>query len=292
MDWRVKAAAFRLLSAMPFGSALLLQLQRRVTREVPRREPALHALLLAARRIQELYLEQVPPGSPSDRPFVEIGAGRDLAVALALRMLGIKKITCVDVSRLARLDLVQHAASYMAHALNHEEPSFRSWADVEAFGICYHAPAAFEDMTGQAQTFACFYSTEVLEHIPPEGLGSVLAHARNLLTADGVSIHSIDYSDHYARSDRNLSRFNFLRFSSAAWQNYNPDLHYVNRMRHSELVRCFVNAGFEIIFNQTTVTEPEEDILQDLAEEFKSFSIEDLFTQRSWIVGRAATAAA
>lgn len=287
MDWRVKAAVFRVLSALPFGSAVLLQLQKKVTREVPRRAVALDELLVAARKVLLLYLEHTHGAIAARANFVEIGAGRDLAVALALRMLGVPRIVCVDVTRLARVELVQHAANHLAGALGQPRPMLRSWSDIEAFGIEYRAPGRLEDLTVAGLRFACFYSTDVLEHIPPTGLASALKTSLALLAPQGVAIHAIDYSDHYARSHPGLSRFNFLTFSADAWHKYNPSLHYVNRLRHSEFVRIFRDAGYAITLDEPTAGAREPEILERLSSEFESFSHDDLFTQRSWIVATA-----
>jgi hypothetical protein len=288
MDWKVKAAVFRLLSVLPFGSAALLQLQKSVTHEVPRRAPALDELLLAARKVQLLYQQHAKGAISAGVEFVEIGAGRDLAVALALRMLGVSRIVCVDVARLARVELVQHAADHLARALGLPRPQFRSWGDIDAFGIEYLAPSRLEDVATAGRRFACFYSTDVLEHIPPTDLASMLSTSRGLLAPGGVAIQAIDYSDHYARSHAGLSRFNFLTFNAEAWRRYNPGLHYVNRLRHSEFVRLFRDAGYVIARNEPTVSAHDPDILQRLSSEFKSFDHDDLFTLRSWIVATSA----
>lgn len=287
MDWKVKAAVFRVLSALPFGSAVLLQLQKNVTREVPRRAVALDELLVAARKVLLLYLNHTDGAIAARAQFVEIGAGRDLAVALALRMLGVPHVVCIDISRLARVDLVQHAANHLASALGQPRPKLRSWSDIEAFGIEYRAPGRLEDLAAAGQRFACFYSTDVLEHIPPTGLASALKASLALLTPEGVAIHAIDYSDHYARSHPGLSRFNFLTFSAEAWHKYNPSLHYVNRLRHSEFVRILRDAGYEIALDEQTAGAPEPEVLKRLSSEFESFSHDDLFTLRAWIVATA-----
>jgi hypothetical protein len=40
---------------------------------------------------------------------------------------------------------------------------------------------------------ACVYSVSVLEHIPPDGIGEVIAAATELTAPDGCSIHAIDH---------------------------------------------------------------------------------------------------
>ena len=285
MNWKFKALVFRQLSKLTFGSDILFQLQKYGTREVPRRVEALDELLQAARKIFALYKENYQGLQTSDFAFLEIGAGRDLAVAIALRMLGIPKVYCLDVDRLARASLVEHASKYMAAALNYPVPQIKNWSDVEKFGIFYFAPSKLDDFTSLEQ-FTCFYSTDVLEHIPKSDLNEIIKRAAKMLPHGSLSIHGIDYSDHYARADQSLSRFNFLKFSDEQWKQYNPSLHYVNRLRHSEYVSFFKNSGFEIILDDPIIHAPEQEILMNLAPEFKSFEMDDLFARSSWIAAR------
>lgn len=275
MHWRTKAAIFRLLSAVPFGASAHFLLQRHVTKEWPRRPEVLDQLIVAARRL----LSHAPGAST----FIEVGAGRDLAVAIALRILGAERVTCLDIARLARLDLVQHAAEFLAARLGTASPCLRSWREVEAFGIEYVAPAYLEQI--QDRRFDCFCSVDTLEHVPPPQLESMLRHARTLLSQHGVAVHMVDYGDHYARGDR-LSRFNFLTFDSHDWAAYQSRFQYVNRLRHSQMVTVFERAGLEVVDTEPTRCAAEPSIVAHLAKEFKEFPLEDLFTLRALIKAR------
>jgi hypothetical protein len=84
MDWRLKALAFRLFD-FPGGTHAHYFLQRHVTRTWPRPAENLNSLAGIARRVVTFY-ERYIAGVP--RSALEIGAGRDLAVPLALRAIG------------------------------------------------------------------------------------------------------------------------------------------------------------------------------------------------------------
>src|SRR6186997_1582618 len=101
MDWRLKALAFRVLD-LPGGARAHYFLQRHVTRNWPRPAVTLDSLQGIARRVVEDHARHAG-GTPAS--VLEIGAGRDLAVPLALRRLGVAKVTTCDVQRLAKLDL-------------------------------------------------------------------------------------------------------------------------------------------------------------------------------------------
>jgi hypothetical protein len=216
--------------------------------------------------------------------FLEIGAGGDLAVAIGLRLLGVEHVTCVDVSRLARLPLVQHAAVHLSKQLGVSPPTFRSWGDVAAFGIDYFAPRRLQEAETPRRFIDCFYSVDTLEHIPQDDLESVLRQARELLVPNGVSIHLIDYSDHYARADNNVSRFNFLTFDESSWRQFNSRFQYVNRLRHSQYLQLFADASMNVIHVEPEISGVEEDILERLADPFKGMSNADLFTLRAMLV--------
>jgi hypothetical protein len=265
---------------MPFGNQIHYQIQRNVTKEWPRRQETLDDLLVAAR---QLFLDISTKIDVSSSSFVEIGAGRDLAVAVALRLMGVKKITCVDITFLAKPSLIYHAAQYMANKLGKPCPVIKNWNDVESFGISYAAPASLESLNLSEKSFDCFYSVDTLEHIPFEALRGIFAESSRILKSNGISIHFIDYGDHYLRGS-NISRFNFLTFTYNEWKPFNSKFQYVNRMRHSEYLNLFRCMGFSVVDEVPVIEAPETLIIDRLAPEFKEFTIDDLFTIRSKIV--------
>lgn len=276
MYWKTKAAIFRALKYCPFPQHLLYQLQRHGTHMWPRPPTALDELTAAARRIH------AAAAGRADQ-FLEIGAGRDLTVAIALRLMGVRRITCVDVTRLAKLPLIRHAAKHIASNLGKPAPIFETWHDLEAFGISYVAPASLTDAALPNASFDCFYSVDTLEHIPPSALTDTLIAARALLKPNGLSVHLIDYSDHFAR-DTDLSRFNFLTYDDKTWLPFNTRFHYVNRLRHSQVVALFNTSGFIITHAEPEVVEAQPAISEHLAPQFRSMDLNDLFTLRSLIV--------
>lgn len=277
MNWKLKARLFAALAALPFGSALHYRLQRHLTKEWPRRERPLGQLLVAAQRIHEAL------DGRRDH-LLEIGAGRDLAVAVALRLLGAGRITCIDVDRLARPELVAHAATFMAGRLGVPAPRLAGWADIEAFGIRYIAPTTLRRAGLPPGGFDGFYSVDTLEHIPPDDLREALAEAKRLVGPGGRFVHCIDYSDHYARGDDGLSRFNFLTYAEADWRPFNSRFQYVNRLRHSDYLRLFADAGLSLVRAEPDREPVQPAVLERLAPEFRRYEPADLFTIRAMIV--------
>jgi hypothetical protein len=268
MDWRLKALAFRALD-LPGGAHAHYFLQRHVTRNWPRRPSTLDSLAKIAQRTFDDYQRHA---NSHPETVLEIGAGRDLAVPLALIALGVKKVITTDVKPIAKIDLIAHAAAKLLPGA-----TIRSWADLEKTGIFYLAP---HRIVASDEKVQCSCSNEVLEHIPEEQLVTLLSALR--ATTTGITTHSIDYSDHYARSDGHVSRFNFLRFSDADWSKYNSGMQYVNRLRHSDYLRLFRQAGFTILEESSTLADPPADL--PIADQFRNYAPADLFALRGRVV--------
>lgn len=284
MYWKTKARVFRALSIVPMGDQIHYLLQRKVTKELPRRPEYIEDLLVAAQKLYDDVSCQLAVNLPDAR-FVEIGAGRDLAVAIALRMLGVGHVTCIDITRLAKLDLIQHAAKHMALLLDKPIPEIGTWESLENYGISYRAPNTLHEAELPTNSIDCFFSIDTLEHIPRERLVEILNESRRILKSNGISVHFVDYSDHYARGC-SLSRFNFLKFTAAEWAPYNSRFHYVNRLRHSEFLEIFNEQRFEIIAAAPDIEPAQNEILTALAPEFRGFTEQDLFTIRAKIIAR------
>lgn len=266
MDWRLKALAFRALE-LPGGAHAHYFLQRHVTRNWPRRDATLDALAGIARRVVADY-RAVKGSIPVS--VLEVGAGRDLAVPIALRGLGVQKVVSCDIERLAKLDLIQHAANRLGGR-------FETWEDLSRNGIDYRAPYCVGD---DGTRVDCSCSNEVLEHVPPDQLAVLLKALRAVTT--GLTTHSIDYSDHYARSDKKVSRLNFLRFSDSEWKPFNSGKQYVNRLRHSDYLQMFREAGFTILEESSVASEPPADL--KIAEQFRRYEPPDLFAIKGRII--------
>jgi hypothetical protein len=105
-----------------------------------------------------------------------------------------------------------------------------------------------------------------------------------LLKPGALQVHLIDYSDHFARGDDGLSRFNFLTYSDDEWRPFNSSFQYVNRLRHSEFLSLFREAGLTAIRIEADSVKPQQPVLDRLASQFRTFEVDDLFTTRAMVV--------
>ena len=133
-------------------------------------------------------------------------------------------------------------------------------------------------------------SNSTLEPIPAGILSSIFLEFRRIIRSDGFMSHHIDMKDHYATFDRNISDYNYLRYSDGLWNIIgNNRLHYQNRLRASDYQKLHQSTGFQIC----GVTEQKGVVDQlcsiGLAKRFQSYSEDDLSVLTTWIVSRPAS---
>lgn len=86
------------------------------------------------------------------------------------------------------------------------------------------------------------WSQAVLEHVRKADFLETLREMHRVLETHGVCSHRIDLTDHLGGS------LNNLRFSDRTWESafFSSSGFYTNRIRYSEMLRLFEEAGFDV----------------------------------------------
>jgi SAM-dependent methyltransferase len=251
--WKAKVALQHAFSGMPRGHELNYRFQRHVTRSLPISGELLAAgVELAVQHLAGLRKWSSLP--IEEGRFFEFGAGWDLHVPQALYCLGVSRQLEIDLGDFIRADLVveagarlgrpEFAASGFQRLPPREPVPFDAY--LEELGIDYRAPCDARQ-TGLASGSIDFItSTSTLEHIPPVDLARILDECRRIVNDDGALSFFVDYRDHYSYFDPRLSVYNYLKFDDRRWKRYNPGLQYQNRLRHSDYLALFRDAGFAV----------------------------------------------
>lgn len=287
MNWRLKCLAFHLLEIAPMGKNLHSILQKRVT---GRYYQKLTPNELSAYSFHtENFMSFTPSGVA-----LEFGAGRNLLTPLLLSRAGASRIHAFDLTRLATLEQVNDVILQLRNLLPGDWPTVASLEELlPAYRIQYHAPGDARN-TGLADKSVDFvYSTSTLEHIPATEIRQILSECKRLLSPQGVMSFIIDYHDHFGTADRNITRWNFYRYSRRAWNKYNPSNHYQNRLRHSDHEALF--AGMDLVVDLERRTIPdwaESELLRTaIAPDFARYSRQDLLTSNGHFILRSAAVA-
>lgn len=297
MKWWAKAIAQKILSYFPFGERVNYWLQRNITHTYPISEAELCWKCHDTIQYQQLY-ETYCQRSIADAHILEIGGGRDLCMPLAFHLLGANHLVVTDLYRQLKLDLLQNIFQRLSEQKEFTQKwkrsfPFRYIATLEALeqlGISYVAPV---DILGtncfQEKSFDLIYSFSTLEHLPQEELLPLFQKFYFLLKTDGVMIHTVNLEDHYAYTDKTLSPYHFLRYSSMTYRWINSSLHYQNRLRYSDYLAVFAKAGLDVCWQDCKHPTTEEIACFQkipLAQEFSSYPLEDLLVKQFTVVLR------
>jgi SAM-dependent methyltransferase len=302
VNWLLKAALQKAISALPNPEAANYVFQRRVTRSLPIGDAGVRRKFGRALRHFRVFDEHGPVRAPAEAVFYEFGAGWDLAVPLAYAALGGGRQVLVDIRPNVRLELVNATLASLARqreALAAEAdmelrdlgpPDLRGLDELEErFGIAYLAPRDARATGLPAASVDFVSSTNTLEHVPARDIAPILRECARLLRPDGVMSFRIDMQDHASYSDPRVSVYHFLRFSDRAWRLLTSDLGYQNRLRLPDYRRLFREAGLETLVE--SVAEPAREHLAalarvELAPRFRGYAREELAARALEVVVR------
>lgn len=267
MDWRAKAFAHTVFSAIPGGHRINYIAQRMITQSLPVPDERFTDVVVASKK----RFDQVRAllQKPVDRAtFYEIGAGWDLLIPLLHWSMGVERQIIVDVRPLTTAELVNDSIDRlgrMRRPVNlprrpvHRIRQGKVVEDLERwYGIRYIAPCDAKDTHLPTGSMDVVSSTNTLEHVPGQDVLPILKEAGRLLAPGGVLCLHIDHQDHYAFADPSISPFNFLRYSERTWAWMNPTLHHQNRLRHRDFLLLYEAAGFDLLHEETTGGRPED----------------------------------
>lgn len=307
MHWLAKSALQNAVGLLPNAEQVNYVMQQRLTKSLPRNfeEFVFHA---------EMGLEQwrlVLPLLPEERRatahFYEFGAGWDLIIPLTYWALGVERQTIVDISAHVRPELINHSVELFAERGDEIEerlgvplrrPDRRPVTTIEdvheRFGIEYLAPLDARATGLETGSIDVVTSTFTLEHVPGVDIPPIFRECARILRDDGVLSAVIDLKDHYSYFDKNLSAFNFLRYSPRLWSLLDTSLQSVNRVRYPEYLEMFAQGDLEIV-EDTPEPPTEQDVLDirrmPIAEAFVRFTPDELGVRSMRVVARPRSAA-
>lgn len=265
MNWKIKAFIQKVVALLParLGEPIYYLLQRKLG-NLRRVDP--FSRFEAGVKMAKLV--QKHGGEISDRQVLEIGTGWRVNTALALWLLGTDVVT-VDLNRFLKPELVSEDIRQLVAARGRVEAlvaplelrpdrwealvcvartGLRTIEDVWAAlpGITYLAPRDASRLKeyGEGYFYGSFtYAT--LEHIAPQTLQAIFLEVARLSDPQGLGVHMVDHSDHFAHADSAISSVHFLRYTPEQWARIGGNrFAYCNRLRSSEVAAIFKDSGF------------------------------------------------
>jgi len=304
--WVIKAAIHRGISVLPnrqFWNGLLQKWITRSTELTPgaftekARECSRHLRVLRSVRPEQ------------DFTALELGTGWLPILPVGLWVCGAREVWTFDIDPLlktervlgvlrnfseyaergalselvpeARADRLGHLESVLASAKPADTPA----AVLERMRIHYRVKDA--QQTGLPDGAIDFIvSSGVLEYVPKQSLPRVLREFHRVAAPGAIMSHRLNLVDQYSYFDKNITAFNFLRFTERQWAWLDSPLMSQNRLRIHDYRKLLREAGFDLV-KEESVAEVSQNLDRiKLAPEFQRVAREDLLVVHSFISAR------
>jgi|LakMenEpi03Aug12_release.lakeMendotaPanAssembly.Ray.scaffolds.fasta_scaffold522516_1 SAM-dependent methyltransferase len=295
-SWKTKSLVTVLIWMTPFNSKIYISLQKKFGRLVSDPHSRLESLA------SSLEFMNSSGFNSEGKTVFEVGSGHELISPLGWYLNGAKKIISVDINE--RLDLgifqgsldiisevdVDSAFEMYGRAIGRTEfiQKFNVISEMRSdpidllkvANIEYRAPENASKINLPDGSVDIHFSNTVLEHISRKALLEIFAEGKRILKPDGIFIHNIDLSDHFAHTDSSISKTNFLKYNQATWNLLAGNkFAFCNRMRVKEYREIFAKLGLTIISEKIVLDEESIMNLKNgmkINRFFKRFSVEEL----------------
>jgi hypothetical protein len=305
--WIIKSVTQRAISVLPASWYWNELFQKHITHSLDLTPPQFENRIAFCRKHLE-HLLSVSPEAGKGFNVLEIGTGWHPIIPIGLYLCGASDIYTFDVQPLLRPAHLRPLLEYFSHYLYSGKlqallPQIRSdrvdaiRESLELFSGNSVRPALerlhihylIQDArnTGLPSGSIDFVvSNAVLEYIPRAVLPEILTEVRRVAAPHAVMSQRVNLSDQFAYFDKNITPFNFLRYSENEWAWLSSPLIRENRLRISDYRRLFKEAGFEVISEENTLGNTSELASVPLAPEFEPYAREDLLVLESFLLAR------
>ena len=306
--WRTKAHLLAIASRTPGALALYRLHQDLKAADLSDADEML------GRSLDLLALVRDSGADLRGRDCLEVGTGWCPWLPLLLRTAGVGRVVTIDVNPwlslttarsttqalLERADRVADALAMSVHAVRaavYEAQGATSLAQwLSALNIDYRCSDLLSaDLA--ATSFDAILSSNVLEHVPPEGLRSIHQESWRLLRQGGRVFHRFNPQDHFSTADRSITGANFLQFSQDEWSWLGGSgLSYHNRLRCPQHRDLITGCGFRMVLERTRPDARARDAIASgrlrVHTDFAGFDLAELTDDYMWAVAEKLTPAA
>jgi SAM-dependent methyltransferase len=262
MNWLTKAAAYKILSALPGGAALYRHSQERITKSLaPTRDRVTQKLEVGLN-----YFEWLVSKGMSERlvegVHLDFGAGWHPTIPLLYYCLGTKRQHLLDVS--ANLDgrmLEQTVKVFLDTVGDPEWPQriklgrlparveHSNWRMyLERLGISYHAPYG-DSLAALAGGVDVVTSTQVLLYVPRTVMPGCFSQIHASLKPGGVFMATVYLRDILTGNPvSSADKYNQLKYSPETWERWiNSAIMHFNRFKARDYRELLEKAGFKVV---------------------------------------------
>jgi SAM-dependent methyltransferase len=296
--WKIKALITALISGLPGNVKIYQFVQLRYGRLIS--DPFEH--MKAAAEIFK-NLNELKQSSVILPQIFEIGTGHEPLFPISWYLCGSGPIVTVDLHRRINLEIFKMSLNKIAENPTQLFAIFEGIVNIRVLkerfdilvkyqnepqllmqeaNILYLAPYDATETGFSDDTFDIHFSNNVLEHIHPDALNQVLMEAKRILKSNGIAIHKVDESDHFAHTDKSIESINFLQYSQRFWKLIAGNQYsYHNRLREPDLIQIFETNNF-IVSSKISKIDQKAKIQRlngfEVHKDYSKYSVDELCT--------------
>lgn len=282
IPWYVKIAAKLVLSRLPVGYNIWRKLNLFAHGTMHKPD---FAYSVFRNYFERSHFSRKPGGFVA----MEVGPGDSLLSAIVATAHGASGCYLVDAGAFASEDLSAYRdmGAYL-RSRNLTVPAmdnvFSLTEVLESCNAVYSTQglSSLRDIPSGSVDF--IWSQAVLEHIRRHALLETMRELRRIVRPDGVCSHRIDLKDHLGGA------LNNMRFATRLWEAdwMAQSGFYTNRLRYSEMIELFREAGFSVEVLATGRWQAVPTPRTSMAKEFHGLSDEDLLVKEFDVLLRPA----
>ena len=209
----------------------------------------------------------------NEKRLLEIGTGFCPTASLCFWMLGFDSVFSIDLNRNINKKLFDSFLDWLKKNKNEilslrgfNEKRINFLLDLKKLnfedkisilrknGFFYKAPLNLLDAKFDYRYFDYIYSYDVLEHVSPKEIEIIFSESKKILKYSGLMIHRINFADHFSKTDKNISRINFLKFNKFQFNLLAGNKYmYMNRLRECDFLKIFNDLQLLIVRKESKV---------------------------------------
>lgn len=270
VPWHTKLAAKMILSRLPLGYRFWEKLSLFKHGEMDQPE---YAFCVFRKHFDRVEFACKSEGFVA----LELGPGDTLFSALIAKAFGASKTYLVDVGPFADLDLTPYfrMASFLTM---HGFPipnlqKCNTWEKLAEACSAYYLTEGINSLHDIPSSSVDFvWSQAVLEHVRRGDFLPIFRELRRIQRIGGMGSHRVDLQDHLGGA------LNNLRFQTQTWESplMSNSGFYTNRIRYSEMLDLFKQAGFKVEVIQTNRWASVPTPRRKMAPEFRNLAEKEL----------------
>ncbi|MCX8091639.1 MAG: class I SAM-dependent methyltransferase [Verrucomicrobiae bacterium] len=274
MNWRLKSAQFKLLSALPGGEWLYNFIQDHLTHSTAASPGRLANKLDVALDFWRWLQARGRAGQLLAGRLLDYGAGWHPTIPLLWHAFGNDHQTLVDIKPNLTPPNVRDTVRIFRDLVRREDWPGRAWvrrlpelpsANPESvaallgpLGMEYCAPygSLLQERAGQYDLVLC---TQVLQHVPPAALPGILNEIHTCLRPGGLFHATIHFVGHFGDPFARGGHYEHLIYSPETWERrFNSRLMRFNRLKGPDYRAALEATGFRLLaFDVTPPTEAD-----------------------------------